>query len=1151
MTADFVHLKVHSEYSLVDGLIKIKPLIQRTKECDMHSVAITERNNLCSYIKFYKEAIKNQVKPICGADLWLDFGDDNPRNITLLVMNKQGYLNLTELISDGFLRGQKDDRVLINPEWILEKSAGLIVLSGTKEGLIGTDLLANNKQQAVAIAQKWQQVFTDRFYIEIERIGHSQDEKYIESALKLAKKLDLPVVATNNVCFLQQDDFDAHEARVGIAAGITLDDPQHISNYSPDQYFKTPEQMIELFADIPASVQNTVEIAKRCNFQVQTGKHFLPNFVTPNNIPIEQYLREAAENGLQERLAKSQTHSLEEYQARLNFELEIIISMGFAGYFLIVADFIKWAKDNDIPVGPGRGSGAGSLVAYCLKITDLDPLTYDLLFERFLNPERVSMPDFDIDFCMDGRDRVIDYVAKKYGREAVSQIITFGSMAAKAVVRDVTRVLGKPYALGDKLAKLIPFELDITLTKARKQEKALDEFIKNDEEVQEIWALSLKLEGIIRNFGKHAGGVIIAPTKLTDFTAIACDADGSNIVTQFDKKDVEEVGLVKFDFLGLRTLTIIKWTLQLIAKQGINLDIEQISLNDAKTFSLLQRAETNAVFQLESDGMKKLIKRIKPDNLEDIIALVALFRPGPLDSGMVDDFIDRKHGKEPVSYPDPTCHLESLKPILAPTYGIILYQEQVMQIAQVMAGYSLGGADMLRRAMGKKDKEEMAQQRDGFIAGSVNNGIKRDLAAKIFDLVEKFAGYGFNKSHSAAYGLIAYQTAYLKAHFPQPFMAAVLSAEMHNTDKIVSMLEECRQLNVKVLPPCVNRSGYKFDIDKHGNIIYGLGAIKGIGEGPSEAIEDARSKGGDFKDLFDFCSRVNPKRINKRTLEALIFSGALDNLTDFNANQSIDYKRALMLAAMENAVTAAEQELANSTAGVQDLFGGITNAKVDVYAPFKKVKSLSLHTRLQGEKNTLGCYLSGHPLDKVLPELQKIISHKISDLQVDKEDQKIAGILVAIRITRTKNSSKMAFLTLDDNSAQIDVLLSDKLYEQYKDLLKVDNVLVITGQTQNDNYSGGTRFRASEIMSLDTARMRLAKSLTIDTDHNQLNKETITQLAAILEKNAGKMPVFIKYHNPQIKVLLELDNNWQIMPTSELLNDLGNTLQSANIIFDY
>ena len=871
MTASFVHLRLHTEYSLVDGLVRVKPLIKAMAAAGLPAVAVTDQGNLCALVKFYKAAMAAGIKPICGADIWLaNPAEDGPlTRMTLLAMNGKGYRNLTELISRGFIEGQRNGEVIIERDWVKQANEGLIALSGCREGEIGLALLAGNEQEAQSLLAEWQAVFPERFYLEVQRTNRVNDEEHLHLAVELAQRCQAPLVATNDVRFLKQADFEAHETRVCIGEGRALDDPRRPRTYSDQQYLKSPEEMTELFADLPEALANSVEIARRCNIDVRLGQPSLPDFPTPDGMGIDEYLRRVSHEGLEERLAvlwpqattPDYPQKRQVYLERLTFELDIIIQMGFPGYFLIVMDFIKWAKNNGVPVGPGRGSGAGSLVAYVLRITDLDPLAYDLLFERFLNPERVSMPDFDVDFCMDGRDRVIDYVADKYGRNAVSQIITFGSMAAKAVVRDVARVQGKSYGLADRLSKMIPFEVGMTLEKAFEMEEPLRDFLKVDEEAAEIWEMALKLEGVVRNVGKHAGGVVIAPTKLTDFSPIYCDDEGGGLVTQFDKDDVEAAGLVKFDFLGLRTLTIIKWAMETInreqAKTGLPaLDIDFIPLDDKQTFQILQRAETTAVFQLESRGMKELIKKLKPDCLEDLIALVALFRPGPLQSGMVDDFINRKHGRAEISYPHSDYQYAGLEPVLKPTYGIILYQEQVMQIAQVMAGYTLGGADMLRRAMGKKKPEEMAKQRGGFIEGCASNGINAELAGNIFDLVEKFAGYGFNKSHSAAYGLVSYQTAWLKTHYPAPFMAAVLSADMHNTDKVVTLIEECRSMKLRLDAPDVNNSEFKFTVDADGHIIYGLGAIKGVGEGPVEAMVEARVS-GPFKDLFDFCARVD------------------------------------------------------------------------------------------------------------------------------------------------------------------------------------------------------------------------------------------------------------------------------------------------------
>ncbi|MCB1732279.1 MAG: DNA polymerase III subunit alpha, partial [Halieaceae bacterium] len=784
---EFVHLRLHTEYSLVDGLVRVKPLIQRVAELGMPAVAVTDVCNFYGLIKTYKAATAAGVQPIFGVDLQVMESDDPDRAwpLCLLAMDLEGYRNLTLLISRAYTEGQHLGMPYVQKAWLADCAQGVIALSAGAAGEVGQALLAGKLELAAERAQAWMSLYPGRFYLELHRTGREGDEAHLHAAVDLATQLQCPVVATNDVRFLDASEFEAHEARVCIREGRTLDDPRRARLYTDEQYLRSPAEMAELFADIPEALANTVEIARRCGLVLELGKPYLPDYPVPVGLTMDEYFRQVSHEGLEQRLqvlldpaAGDFSERQAEYRARLDFELETIIQMGFPGYFLIVMDFIRWAKQHDIPVGPGRGSGAGSLVAYALSITDLDPIEYDLLFERFLNPERVSMPDFDVDFCMEKRDRVIDYVADTYGREAVSQIITFGTMAAKAVVRDVARVQGKSYGLADKLSKMIPFEVGMTLEKALEQEEPLQEFLRDDPQAQEIWDMAVQLEGITRNVGKHAGGVVIAPSRLTDFSPLYCDETGGGLVTQYDKGDVEDAGLVKFDFLGLRTLTIIDWAVKMIndmrREQGEQpLDIAQLPLDDAASFALLQSAETTAVFQLESRGMKDLIKRLRPDCFEDIIALVALFRPGPLQSGMVDNFINRKHGREKISYPDAQWQHESLQPILEPTYGIILYQEQVMQIAQELAGYTLGGADMLRRAMGKKKPEEMAKQRAVFEEGARSRGVDGELAIKIFDLVEKFAGYGFNKSHSAAYALVSYQTAWLKTHYPAPFMAAV------------------------------------------------------------------------------------------------------------------------------------------------------------------------------------------------------------------------------------------------------------------------------------------------------------------------------------------------------------------------------------------
>ncbi|WP_434456371.1 DNA polymerase III subunit alpha [Stutzerimonas urumqiensis] len=1172
MPAAFVHLRLHTEFSLVDGLVRVKPLVKAVAGAGMPAVAVTDQSNMCSLVKFYKAAMGTGIKPISGADIWLaSREEDGPLSrMTLLAMNAKGYRNLTELISRGWTEGQRNELVIIERDWVKAAAEGLIALSGAKEGEVGMALLGGDPALAEALLHEWMGVFPERFYLEVQRTNRVNDEEHLHAAVALADRCGAPLVATNDVRFLKPEDFEAHETRVCIGEGRTLDDPRRPRNYSNQQYLKTPEEMWELFSDLPEALENTVEIARRCNIEVQLGKYFLPDFPTPNGMGIDDYLRHVSFEGLEERLTVVLPADTPDYEAkkqvyvdRLNFELDIIIQMGFPGYFLIVMDFIKWAKNNGVPVGPGRGSGAGSLVAYVLKITDLDPLAYDLLFERFLNPERISMPDFDVDFCMDGRDRVIDYVAEAYGRNAVSQIITFGTMAAKAVVRDVARVQGKSYGLADRLSKMIPFEVGMTLEKAYEMEEPLREFLKNDEEAQEIWDMALKLEGITRGTGKHAGGVVIAPTKLTDFSPIACDEEGGGLVTQFDKDDVEQAGLVKFDFLGLRTLTIIKWAMETInreqAKKGLEpVNIDFIPLDDARTYDLLQKAETTAVFQLESRGMKELIKKLKPDCLEDLIALVALFRPGPLQSGMVDDFINRKHGRAEVSYPHPDYQYAGLEPVLKPTYGIILYQEQVMQIAQVMAGYTLGGADMLRRAMGKKKPEEMAKQRGGFIEGCRNNGIDAELAGNIFDLVEKFAGYGFNKSHSAAYGLVSYQTAWLKAHHPAPFMAAVLSADMHNTDKVVTLIEECRNMKLRIVAPDVNNSEFKFTVDDDNRIVYGLGAIKGVGEGPVEAIVECRNESGPFADLFDFCARVDLKRINKRTLEALIRGGALDRLGPYFSDEpkayqaNIDRNRAVLLAAMEEAIQAAEQTARSLDSGHMDLFGGLfAEPEADVYANHRQARELSLKERLRGEKETLGLYLTGHPIDEYEGEVRRFARQRIVDLRPSRETQTLAGLIVNLRVMKNKKGDKMGFITLDDRSGRIEASLFADAFASAQALLQTDALVVVEGEVSNDDFSGGLRLRAKRVMSLEEARTGLAESLRVRVVRDALQGERLRWLADVCGRFRGACPITMEYTGADARALLQFGENWRIDPADNLIQTLRDQFGRDNVFLQY
>ena len=1140
--SQFIHLRLHSEYSIVDGIVRIKPLMESVTNSDgMPAVALTDQMNLFGMVKFFRAALNAGIKPIIGADLLIDNKKDRskPFHLIVLCQNQSGYQNLTRLISKAYLENQFNGVPLIDKAWLApEKIEGLIALSGGRSGDIGHALLANHHQLAEELIADWQQCFPGRFYIELQRCGRPNEQAYIADAVKLAQKTHVPVVATNDVRFLEEQDFAAHEARVCIHEGWILNDTRRAKNYSEQQYLRTADEMQTLFADIPEALSNSVEIAKRCSLQLSLGQNFLPNFPVPENITVDDYFNQAAEKGLAKRLQQLEIeeNNQDEYSARLTQELDVIKSMGFAGYFLIVADFIQWARDNKIPVGPGRGSGAGSLVAYALGITDLDPIGHELLFERFLNPERVSMPDFDIDFCMEGRDRVIDYVAQKYGRDSVSQIITYGSMAAKAVVRDVGRVFGHGYGFVDKIAKLIPFELGMTLKKALQQEDRLLERYQNEEEVKELINLAIKLEGIIRNAGKHAGGVVIAPSVLTDFTPLYCEEGGANLVTQFDKDDVESVGLVKFDFLGLRTLTIIDWAIQGIKD---DIDITKIPMDDEKTFDLLKACLTTAVFQLESRGMKDLIKRLQPDNFNEIVALVALFRPGPLQSGMVDDFINRKHGRQKVEYPHP-----SLEPILQPTYGVILYQEQVMQIARVLSGYTLGSADILRRAMGKKKPEEMAKQRAVFVLGAENNNVDPRLANNIFDLIEKFAGYGFNKSHSAAYALIAYQTAWLKAHYPAEFMAAVLSSDMDNTDKVVRFVEDCKLVNLNVVPPNINQGEYKFTVNAQGDIIFGLGAVKGVGEGAVENIVTQRREKGAFSDLFEFCQRVETRKVNRKVLDALIRSGAMD---DFNVH------RASLIATVDIALQAADQHQKNQDSGQHDLFGqDPADDEIKQQVKYKPTAEWTDTELLTGERDTLGFYLSGHPIEAFQTELAGFTSVKIAELNSCQGKTVVtAGFVAGVRTMFTKRGNKMAFVSLEDQTGRIDLAVFSETYEQNRDLLVKDQLVIVVGEVSTDDYTGGVKMSADKLLSMDTARQQYAKRLVIEFNGNT-EQDMVATLTNILQPHlGGECPVSIIYQNKEAKAELVLGKDWSIAPNQSLLAELQKLCGQDNVRLQY
>jgi DNA polymerase-3 subunit alpha len=1152
----FVHLGIHSEYSITDSIVRIKPLVKAAAADNQRALALTDLSNLYATVKFYRACLGAGIKPIIGSEVIMDNEDTR---LTLLAMNNEGYQNITRIVSLGFTEGRADPvnhgTPVIKRSHILEHAAGVIVLF-TEKSDIGQALVGSMPEKADELLAEWQAQFDDRLYFAIKRTNRSGEDTFIKAAIHSGAKHKIPIIAHNDVRFLEQDDFDAHEARVCIAGSYVLADSSRPQTYSDEQYLKTQTQMEQLFADIPQVIDNTLHLATRCNVTLTLGINVLPDFPVPEGETIETFFRAESQRGLEHRLDKlfpveartdNWSDFRQRYDERLEYELEIILSMGFPGYFLIVMDFIRWAKANGVPVGPGRGSGAGSLVAYALNITDLDPIHYDLLFERFLNPERVSMPDFDIDFCIEGRDRVIDYVAQTYGRDAVSQIITFGTMAAKAVVRDVARVQSKSYFLANKISKLIPKTPGITLSQALEQEPQLKDLISNPdnmdyEDAIEVWEMAIKLEGVCRNVGKHAGGVLIAPHKITDFSAIYCDDDGHR-VSQFDKDDVEAVGLVKFDFLGLRNLTVINAAVENInlrrAKEGKDpLILEDLPLDDSKAYKLLQDAKTTAVFQLESMGMKKYLAKLQPTNIEDVIAMCALYRPGPLDAGMVEMYIDRKHGREEVIYDHP-----NLEPILENTNGVIVYQEQVMQISQVMAGYSLGGADMLRRAMGKKKPEEMAKQRDIFVTGATSQGIDEVTSGGVFDLMEKFAGYGFNRSHSAAYGVLAYQTAYLKQYYPAEFMAAVLTSDMNNTDNVVFFINDCREnFELTVVNPSVNRSEWHFVADTPTNIIYGLGAIKGVGEGAVESIVDARRREGPFKDLYDFCRRVDIKKVNKRTLEALVSAGCFDDFAatlrpDLPADTAYEIRGALM-SQLPSAVQAAEQDRQNREIGMMDLFGemdGVVAAPPLVMTP--ELIWGDKH-RLKAEKNTLGLYLTGHPINEYLDELKRYTSGARLDKLTDtgyNGSCYFSGLIIDIANFGNRN-----VITLDDGTSRLEVSCYAERFNRVKDQLKIDEVVIIKGSIRERD--GRLFARLDSAMSMVDARLRWLKKISIKVHGSDIS--LLTRLQPLLKSaQADIIPEpRLAYNNEQDEQGNSSNNAYDPAMGGSLYDENGNDL---------
>ena len=1113
MGSMFVHLRLHSEFSVVDGAVRIPAAVKAAAQSAQGALALTDLSNMFGALKFYNKARGVGVKPVLGAEVmlhdWPGFVPDAghglpsqsavPPKLVLLVQNHQGYLNLCELLARAWTQGVVRDQAQVHWAWLQELNEGLIALSGAQAGPVGRALLVGDAAQASSCALAMATVFTHRFYIELQRAGRDEDERHVQAAAQLAARLGLPVVATHPIQFLTREDYESHEARVCISDGEILGNRRRVRRFTPEQYFKSSDEMKALFADIPSAVANTVEIAKRCNLTLVLGKPQLPNFPTPlvdgEPMPMADYFRQLSFEGLEERLellfpdAAERERVRPQYVQRLEFEIETILQMGFPGYFLIVGDFINWAKNNGCPVGPGRGSGAGSLVAYVLKITDLDPLRYNLLFERFLNPERVSMPDFDIDFCQTNRDRVIEYVKQRYGRDAVSQIATFGTMAARAAVRDVGRVLDFSYGFCDGISKLIPNKpgTHITIAEAIAQEPALAERVEREEEVRQLLTMAQKLEGMTRNVGMHAGGVLIAPGKLTDFCPLYQQPGSGSAVSQFDKDDVEAAGLVKFDFLGLATLTILEYARDFIRRRHEgqkDFSFERVPLDDAKVYDLFSRGQTEAVFQFESRGMQGMLRDARPSRLEDLIALNALYRPGPMD--LIPSFVARKHGREEVIYPHPL-----LAEMLSETYGIMVYQEQVMQTAQLMAGYSLGGADMLRRAMGKKKPEEMVKQREIFRAGAADKGIDLATADEVFDLMEKFAGYGFNKSHAAAYSLLAYHTAWVKVHYTAEFFAANMTVEMDNTDKLRVLVQDALAMGLTFEAPDINRGTHKFEPVSDKVVRYGLGAIKGSGEQAIEAIVAARTEGGPFKSLFDFAARIDKSKVNKRTVEALIRAGALD---------SLEQNRAALLASLERAMDYAAAQAANADqVGLFDMLSGATGSSTE--EP-EMVKALpwGVRERLMHEKTALGFFMSGHLFDEVASEVRQFAKTELGALVDGRDPVLIAGVVSELRVINGQRG-KLALFKLDDKSETLEASADENLLNAHRDLLKDDQVVIVQAIPQPDRFSGGLRLKVQRLWDLSQARCRFGKHLLVEVG------ERVPNVARLVESFAPRREV--------------------------------------------
>ncbi len=1139
MIKSFSHLRVASEYSISHGLITIDQIVDQAIKNNMPSVALTDNLNMFGLVKFFIKAEKKGIKPISGSSINVIFeGDDFAHELLCLAKNNNGHKNLMKILSQSHNNIHFPSPIITFEELCLLKN-DIKVISGGKSSHI-FDLLKRGKvEDTKTKLETFQSAFGEDFVIEVQKTNRADELDYISHVLPLASEKGIPVIATNDVIFSNKEDYDIHETKVCINTGKTLNDPNREKKFSNEQFFKSQEQMSELFNNCDEFLSNTAEIAKQCNVSFDSKGYFLPEYPVPKNHDFNSFLNDLSFKNLNNLIKDFDADKKTVYQDRLNYELTQISTMGFSSYFLIVYDFIEWSKNNDVPVGPGRGSGAGSLVAYSLGITALDPIEHGLLFERFLNPERISMPDFDIDFCTEKRDLVIDYVSTKYGSNAVSQIVTFGTMAARAVVKDVTRALGKPYGLGERISKMIPFVPGMTLDRAIKEQPIFKQTIKDDPEVSEVLELAFKLEGIARNVGKHAGGIVIAPGALSDFCPTYLDRQSSALMTQYDKDDVEKIGLVKFDFLGLRTLTVIDWATKSINKylkdqSKTPLDIHSLKLDDPKVFELLSSGKTMAVFQLESSGMRDLIKRLKPTKFEDITALLALYRPGPLDSKMDDQFVDRKHGKIPVTYPH-----ELLEPVLSETYGVILYQEQVMQAAQVLAGFSLGQADILRRAMGKKDVVEMETQREIFVEGCDKKDIKKSTAEKIFDLIEKFAGYGFNKSHSAAYALLSYQTAYLKTYYPEHFMAAVLSTELGNTDKIYALTEECKKLDITVLKPNILLGEKKFIVNKNKEIEYGLGGIKGVADSFITHVSKIRET-HEFKDLWDFTRNVDIKLGGKKSLEALSFCGAFD---------SIAPSRSTAIACITDMLQDGGKAISSASSS-GDLFASI-ELDFDPYQKYTNIKELPLVEKLNLEKKSLGYYLSGHPVKAIKENIRPLRSHEISNLKIDTKKARLVCLINSVRQIKDNRNKPLTFINFDDGTGAMDGIITSEILENCYSILKESSMLVLKGAIEMDDYRskefGETMFRMriKEVSLIEDELVSKVKKITIRADNN--SDESISKLTNNLMKvphevwGNGNCSIQLKVFNNESEAIIELGDEYLLRPTQQnldLLRDL-------------